>query len=184
MVSCDIDVVVEKSRQSESQDYFRDGRKEEQERYIEGERSKIISELCFSLDRRSQYEQSQIGNSQDAKLMSDPNEPKEKNNIALARRIARTARHAQNQKLPVKFTITPLELWGIRLGILRRQKGYSLDELAERSGIDPDVIFALEVGQVPLGEAIALLETLGEALEVSARQLSRELAALLLNTNW
>lgn len=59
---------------------------------------------------------------------------------------------------------TQLDAFGVEVGALRREQGYSLDELAEKAKVDVDDLFAIELGIAPVPRIVELLPMIGNAL--------------------
>ncbi len=53
---------------------------------------------------------------------------------------------------------------GVRIGSLRRERGVSLDELALCTGMDANVLFAIELGLASAAQVAQHLERIAEAL--------------------
>ncbi len=75
---------------------------------------------------------------------------------------------------------TPLHLFGVLVGSMRRKEGLRLEDLAGRSGIPAEKLAAIELGAASFDEVVACLRPLGDALGDRYTALSRALAGLAL----
>lgn len=83
---------------------------------------------------------------------------------SLANRIIQVAEAFEAVgKTPTEDELS-LRIFGLKLSKLRRRKGLSLEQLAEKSKVDADTLFAMEMGYVPLNQVITNLRPIGDAL--------------------
>ena len=73
---------------------------------------------------------------------------------------------------------SPLDKFGRVVGILRKARKLSIEKLAEKSGVEVEVLTNLECGKILFEEALALLPSLSKALGVSKRTLIRVMLEL------
>lgn len=93
----------------------------------------------------------------------------------LADRVMRVAKtYGRGKSKPVRGD-RPLRTFGIRLGILRQSRGLNIDQLAKAAHVNPDLLFAVEMGAAPVDQVSASLLALSGALGVSYLWLSGEL---------
>lgn len=78
---------------------------------------------------------------------------------------------------------SPLQVFGVLVGSLRRKQGKTLEEVAERAGWSTGDLFALELGELSLDQVLAGLPGLGKALGGKGRHLARALAELILSAS-
>jgi hypothetical protein len=76
--------------------------------------------------------------------------------------------------------VTPLELFGMRVGSMRRSRNLGLEELSTKAHMDTELLLAIELGQAPLDEISKNIRVLGDALGDEYLNLSRLLTHLLL----
>ena len=70
---------------------------------------------------------------------------------------------------------TPAEQLGLALGVLRRRKKISVDELANRAGCSPEALIALEAGLLPVDVTGKVLPGVVKAMGIDTRRLSGRL---------
>lgn len=68
---------------------------------------------------------------------------------------------------------SPLEVFGMTIGALRRRKEMSLCELQELTGIEEGTLLRIEVGRASLEQVIESLPTLAAAFGIDEKKLSR-----------
>jgi hypothetical protein len=79
-----------------------------------------------------------------------------------------------------KKGLRPPQIFGAKIGALRREQGLSLLELSERADIDENVLFATELGMASPMQVYKSLHTLGDALGDRYSELSRLLIQITL----
>ena len=72
-------------------------------------------------------------------------------------------------------TFLIIEELGILIGVIRRQKKYSQEELAARTGISPEVLFALEAGILHPLHFCEIFPSVLEAIGISLHKLAKDL---------
>jgi hypothetical protein len=77
--------------------------------------------------------------------------------------------------------LSPLEIFGIFVGSLRKKENISEREITEILNVDKHVIPWLELGQLELEKIIPLLPALEKALRLKPGQLQRALLELILD---
>jgi hypothetical protein len=75
---------------------------------------------------------------------------------------------------------TPLQVFGVLVGAQRRKQQLSVEELAGRSGLEANLLNAIELGALSFEQVVELLPSVGEALGGKYTELSRVLANLTL----
>ncbi|MBS6367297.1 MAG: helix-turn-helix transcriptional regulator [Clostridiales bacterium] len=60
---------------------------------------------------------------------------------------------------------------GLRIGYLRRQKGMTQEQLADRAGISPGFLGQIEAPNLAVGFSLSTIFAIAEALEVPAYKL-------------
>lgn len=75
---------------------------------------------------------------------------------------------------------TPLQVFGVLVGAQRRKQQLSVEELAGRSGLEVNLLNAIELGALSFEQVVELLPSVGEALGGKYTELSRVLANLTL----
>ena len=77
--------------------------------------------------------------------------------------------------------ISPLQLLGGKIRLLRREMGLELDELAARAKMDTHLLLAIELGAAEPAKVFRYLPALGEALGGRYAELSRLLIHITLH---
>ncbi len=96
----------------------------------------------------------------------------------LSAHILRLARQAEGQEAAAENT--PLHLFGVLVGSIRRKQGLRLEDAAIRAGLPVDLLAAIELGLAPFDQVVEALKPLGDALGHRYAALSRALADLTL----
>ena len=60
---------------------------------------------------------------------------------------------------------------GLRIGYLRRQRGMTQEQLADKAGISPGFLAQIEAPNLAVGFSLATIFAIAEALEVPAYKL-------------
>lgn len=82
--------------------------------------------------------------------------------------------------LQLKAEPKPHELLGLTIGMVRRRKDLSLEELAEKTGFSVEELLAFEAGLLPVGEFIKYLPAILREVKIprkSIQPLLRKIAA-------
>lgn len=72
---------------------------------------------------------------------------------------------------PLEAELTPLEILGITIGILRRRKNFSRILFAQRVGCPVEELIALEMGLLPLQKILKYLPKISQGIDVPERSL-------------
>lgn len=60
---------------------------------------------------------------------------------------------------------------GLRIGYLRRQRGMTQEQLADKAGISPGFLVQIEAPNLAVGFSLATIFAIAEALEIPAYKL-------------
>lgn len=85
-------------------------------------------------------------------------------NRSIVQRIIRVAEAHKFGVDSPKDKESSLLVFGLKLSKLRRRRGLSLEQLAEKSNIDSDLLFAIELGIAPIDCVVTSLRSIGDAL--------------------
>lgn len=96
-------------------------------------------------------------------------------------RLAQVQPHVHTQSNPAAGEESPLRLFGILVGTLRRKRGLELEDLSARTDLPVDTLAAIELGAAPYPQVRDCLRPLGEAFGGKYPALSRALIDLTLN---
>jgi hypothetical protein len=88
---------------------------------------------------------------------------------------------ASNRPLSPEEVSTPLEMFGITIGTIRRRRAITIKELAERSNIGLDSLLRIELGSTPFETVTKALPGIAKALEIDPQLLFILLYELVLN---
>lgn len=97
----------------------------------------------------------------------------------LSAQILRLAHQAEGREEAAADN-TPLQLFGVLVGSIRRKLGLRLEDAARRAGLPADLVAAIELGIAPFDQVVEALKPLGDALGHRYAALSRALADLTL----
>lgn len=101
-------------------------------------------------------------NSQDNQIAEEMTAQTPHNNIA--KRIIRVSEGFGELSETSSSDGLSLKIFGLELSKFRRRRGLSLEELAEKSDVDADTLFAIELGILPLDLVTINLHPIGNAL--------------------
>jgi len=100
---------------------------------------------------------------------------------SLAQRIIRVAEALKAAGKMPEVDGLPLKVFGVKLNTIRRREGLSLEQLADRSKVDADLLLAIELGVAQFNQVITNLRPIGDALGGKYRYLSDLLITLVLD---
>ncbi len=92
--------------------------------------------------------------------------------ILQAIRMAELENQFEQKTAPLSLLIEDL---GLIIGIIRRQKDFSIDELAARITIPPETLLALEAGILPCLQVCEILPSVLVGMDISLKKIAREI---------
>jgi len=99
---------------------------------------------------------------------------------SLTQRIIRVAKASETAEGNAdELNDVPRRLFGIEVGAMRRRLGLDVEEVAEKSNIEVDTLFAIELGAASLEQVTDNLHSLGDALGGNYKRLSKLLFNLI-----
>jgi len=127
---------------------------------------------------RIEYKGEQADLQKSQKASANPKIKEYADRVARVSAQYRPIHHNTNKKQ--HLSLTPAEIFGIEIGVLRRKRGLTITDLAERSEIEPDILFAIEHGVAPLKLIQANLRSIKEGLGVQSNHLDKKILDLVL----
>lgn len=99
---------------------------------------------------------------------------------ATAKQLILAARSTHQPQTPGDPTsISALSAFGRKLGALRRKGRLTFDELAKKTGLDTDLLIAIELGVASIGEVLSSIDAIEGILSPSEHVLSKYLLRLI-----
>jgi hypothetical protein len=98
---------------------------------------------------------------------------------SLPNQIIELTRERLEEGAPKQTSTSPLRIFGVEIGALRRKKGLSLEQLSEMSSIDTKTLLSIECGFLTLEQVVKNLPAIAEALEEDPQALMRFFFSLL-----